>query len=112
MNIFNCELGLGDFPASVRLGQIEFGADWYDAGGINCCLRHVVVTLDVIEVDGLGDTRLLVQIHQVSLKIRVINNASDVALEVAVIDDVEPDQGAEKSPIGFNDAVAEEIAAL
>ena len=96
----------------MRFHQIEFWADRYDAGGINLCLRHVIVTLDVIEVDGLCDTRLLVQIHQVSLKIRVINNASDVALEVAVIDDVKPDQGAEKSPVGFDDAVAEEIAAL
>ena len=96
----------------MRFGQIEFGADRYDAGGINFCLRHVVVTLDVIEIDGLGDTWVLVQIHQVSLKIWVIDNASDVALEVAVIDDVKPDQGAEKSPVGFDDAAAEEIAGL
>ena len=76
------------------------------------CLRHVIVTLDVIEVDGLGDTWLLVQIHQVSLKIRAINNASDVALEVAVIDDVKPNQCAEKSPIRFDNGIPEQIAAF
>ena len=96
----------------MRFRQIEFGADRHDSSGINFCLRHVVVTLDVIEVDGLGDAWLLVQIHQVSLKIRVIDNASDVALEVAVIDDVKPNQCAEKSPVGFDDAAAEEIAGL
>ena len=80
---------LGDFLASVRLREIEGRADRDDAGGINFRVRHVVMTLDMIEVDGLGDTGLLIKVHQVTLQARVIDDAPDVALEVAVINRVE-----------------------
>ena len=102
---------LGDFLASVRLAKIERRADRDDAGGINFRVRHVVMTLDVIEVDGLGDTGLLIQVHQVTLQVRVIDDAADVAFEVTVIDDVKPDERAEKSPVGFYDAIIEQVAA-
>src|ERR1700720_1067080 len=58
---------LEDLLASVRLREIKGRANRDDAGGINFGVRHVIVTLDMIEVDGLGDTGLLVQVHQITL---------------------------------------------
>lgn len=101
---------LGDFLASVRFREIERRADWDDAGGINFGVRHVIVTLDMIEVDGLCDTGLLIQVHQVTLKVRVIDDAADVAFEVTVIDDIEPDERTEKTPVSLDDAFVEQVA--
>ena len=69
-------------------------------------MRHVVVTLDVIDADGLGDSRLLIQVEQVTLQVRIIDDATEIAFEMAVIDDVESDQRAKQSPVGFDDAFA------
>jgi hypothetical protein len=54
-------------------------------------VRHVVVAFNVIEIDCVCDAWLLIQIHQVTLKIRVVDDTSQITLEVAVINDVEPD---------------------
>ncbi len=75
-------------------------------------MRHVVVALDVIEIDGVGDAGLLIQIHQVTLQVRIIDDAADVALEMAVIDGVEPNECAEETPVGFDDAIVEQVAAF
>ena len=40
--------------------QIQHGADWNDASGIDLRVRHVVVALDVVEIDGLCDAWLLI----------------------------------------------------
>ena len=80
----------------MRFPQIKHGTNGNDAGGINFGVRHVVVALDVIEVDRVGDAWLLIEIHQIALQIWVIDDAPQVALEVAVINGVEPDERAEK----------------
>jgi len=46
--------------AIVRFPQIKQGADGNDSSRINLSVRHVVMTLDVIEVDRVGDARLLI----------------------------------------------------
>ena len=70
------------------------------------------MTFDMIEINRLGDTGLLIQVHQVTLEVGVIDDAADVALEVAVINDVKPDERAKEPPIGFDDAVVEQVAAF
>ncbi len=79
----------------MRLREIERRANRDDAGGINFRVRHIIVTLDMIEVDGLGDTGLLIQVHQVTLEVRVVDDAADVAFEMTVINRVEPHERAE-----------------
>ena len=44
----------------MRFREIKHGTDWDDAGRINLRMRHVVMALDMIEVDGVGDAGLLV----------------------------------------------------
>ena len=75
-------------------------------------MRHVVMALDVIDADSLGDSRLLIEIEQVSLQVWVIDNALHVALEMTMINDVEPNQRAEQSPIGFDNAFVEQVTAF
>ena len=96
----------------MRLCQIKGGAERDDASGINFGVRHVVVTFDVIEVNRGCDSGLLVKVHQVTLQIRIIDDTPNVALEVAVIDDVEPNECAKETPIRFNNAPAEQITSL
>jgi hypothetical protein len=70
----------------------------------------VVVVLDVVEVDGLGDARVLVQLARVGPQVRVVDEPPEVALEVADIDRIEADQGGEQPPVGLGEPVAEQIA--
>ena len=57
-------------------------------------MRHIIMALDVIDVDGLGDSRLLIKIEQIALQIRIIDDPPQVAFEMAVINDVESNQRA------------------
>jgi hypothetical protein len=65
------------------------------------------MTLDVIEIDGISDARLLVQIHQIALQIWVIDDSAQVALEMAVIDRVEPNKRAKKPPVRLDNMIPE-----
>ena len=58
--VWKLEFRLSDFLASVRFREIKHGTDWDDAGRINFRVRHVVMTLDMIEVDGVGNAGLLI----------------------------------------------------
>ena len=62
------------------------------------------MTLDVFEIDRVGNAWVLIKVHQITLQIWVVDDAAQIALEMAVINDVESDECAEKSPIGFDDA--------
>ena len=66
----------------------------------------------MIEINRLGDTGLLVQVHQVTLEVWVIDDAADIAFEVTVIDDVEPNECAKEPPIGFDNPIVEQVAAF
>ena len=102
----NCCAGNCLSFALVRLREIEQRADGNDARWINLTVRDVVVTFDVIKVDSIGDAWLLIQVHQVSLQVGIIENASQVAFEVAVINRVETHERAEQSPVCFDNTVA------
>jgi hypothetical protein len=90
----------------VRPVKIENWPKRHDPSGVNLFVRHVVVTLDVIDADGIGNSRLLIEVEQIALQIRVINNAAKVAFEMAMIDDIEANQCAKEPPIGFDDPLA------
>ena len=58
--VWKLEFRLSDFLARMRLRKIEERADWNNAGRINLSVRHVIVTLDVIEIDRVCDSWLLI----------------------------------------------------
>ena len=73
----------------MRRQEVLVRTKWHNAGGINVIMCDVVVTLDVIEFDGVGNPFLLIQIFEVPKEIRVIHDASDVAFKMSVIDGIE-----------------------
>ena len=75
-------------------------------------MSHVIVTLDVIDIDRLQNPGPLIKIEHVAMKIRVITDPAKVALEMPIINDVEPDQRAKEPPVGFDDAVTEQETVL
>ena len=96
------------FPA-VRFHKVQDRTERHDARGIYLAVRHIVMALDVVEIDRLSDARLLIKIHQITLQVRIIDDAPEIAFEMPVVDDVEADERAKHSPIGFDDAVGKEI---
>jgi hypothetical protein len=46
----------------MRAFEMQDGAEGDDAGGVNLVVGDVVVTLDVVEIDGVRNSRLLVKV--------------------------------------------------
>ena len=76
----------------VRRSEVNDGSARYYAGGIDLAMRHIVVALDVVEIDSLGDARRLVQVAGVGPQVGVVDQATLVALEVANVNGVEADE--------------------
>jgi hypothetical protein len=66
----------------------------------------------VIYFDRFGDSRLPVQVSQVAPEVRVVHDAPEVALEVAVVDGVEAHERREEAPVGLCDAIPTKVAVL
>lgn len=58
--IWKPEFRLSEFLAPMRLREIEERTDGNNSSWINLRMRHVVMTFDVIEIDGVGDAWLLI----------------------------------------------------
>ena len=74
-----------------------------DTGWIDVVVRDVVMPLDVVEVDGVGDAVGLIEVFEVAEEVRVVDDPSEIALEMAVVDGVEAHEGDEQAPIGFDE---------
>jgi len=70
------------------------------------------MALYVVEVDRLGDAGLLIEVFEIIPQVRVVHDATQVALEVVVVDEVEAHQGREEGPVRLGDAVAAKVAFL
>ena len=70
-------------------------------GRIDVIVGVVVMPLDVVEVDGLANPRLLIKISQIAVQVRVIDDATDVAFEMSVVNRIKPNQCYEQTPIRF-----------
>ncbi len=90
----NCVNISANLLAAVRLREIDNRSERHDSGGINFFVRHVVMALDVIDADGLGDSRLLIEIEQITLQIRVVDDAPKIAFEMPVINGIEANERA------------------
>ena len=74
-----------------RLQKLQ-RSDRDDPRRIDIVVRVIVVTLDVIEIDGLRDSGNLIEIAQVSVEIRIIDDSPKIALEMPVINRIESNQ--------------------
>src|ERR1700730_15665995 len=75
-------------------------------------MGDVIVGFEVVEVDGVRDARNLVKVLEVPVEIGVIDDAAQVAFEMAVIHGVKTDDGDEEPPIGFQRYRYKEISPL
>ena len=73
-------------------------------------LAAVIVPFDLIHIHRPGDAVLLVEIAQVIGEIGIVDDAAQVAFEVAVIDRVEANQRGEQPPVCLRDVFADEVA--
>jgi hypothetical protein len=64
-------------------------------------MAPVIVVLDMLKIHRLGDARQAVNVAGETPERRVIHDAPQIALEVAVIYGVEPHQGREQSDVGM-----------
>jgi hypothetical protein len=72
-------------------------------------VREVIVLLDVIEVHGLGNSQLLVEVGEITLEVWVIDDPAQTAFEMDVVDDVEANEGAKQSPVALHDSVSKQV---
>src|SRR5882757_4708978 len=71
----------------------------------------IVVPPDVLEVHGRCDPRPLVYVTDITRQIEIVGNRSDVALKMAEIDGVKPDQRCEETDVRLGQMIAEKEAA-
>ena len=90
------------------LQELERRADRDDACRIDVRVSDVVMALDVIEIHGLGDARLLIEIHEVVLKVFVVYDPSNIAFEVPVVDRIKSNERTKEPPIRLHDLSTEE----
>ena len=94
----------------MRFCEIEDRSFRHYAGRVDAIVAPVVVLFYVVHVDGLRDAWLLIEVLQVTPQVRVVHDAPQVALEVAVVDGVEAHERREETPVGLRDAVAAQVA--
>jgi len=79
------------------------GAKGDDTGWIDVVVGDVVMPLDVVEVHGIGDPVGLIEVFEVTEEVRVVDDPSKVAFEMAMVDGVEANEGDKQAPIGFDE---------
>src|SRR5262249_2441870 len=89
--------------------QVEQRAERNDPGRIDLVVSYVVMTFDVVQIHGVGNARLLIEIAQIAIEVRVIDNPPEIAFEVAKIDGVKTNQRAKETPIGFDDSIPKQV---
>src|SRR6056297_4203018 len=91
-------------------GPVEHRADGYDPVRVYGLMAVMVMARDMVEIHRLRHTRPLVEFADVGPERGVVDDPLAVALEMPVIDRVEPDERREEAPVGLGDAVAREVA--
>ena len=84
-------------------GKILVGTEGNDTGWIDVVMGDVVMPLDMVEVHGVGDAVALIEVFEVAEEVGVVDDPSEVAFEMTVVDSVEAYEGDEQAPIGFDE---------
>src|SRR5690606_27474445 len=92
----------GYLPAPMRALQVQHRPQRHNAVGVDGGMTAVVMLLDVVEIHHVSNTLPLVQLAGVGPEVNVVRQPLQVALEVAVVDGIEADQGGEEAPVRFS----------
>ena len=87
----------------MRTGEVQERPDGHDASRVDVVMRDVIMPFDMVEIDRVGNARHLVQVLQIPGEMRVIDNAPEVAFEMAMIHRIEPKQRDKQSPVGLDE---------
>lgn len=98
---------------NLGLGQVGASTGRDNSSGVDLEVRRVVVVLDVVHVDRLGDLGQLVDAASVLQDVGVVLlDALDVALEVSVVDWIEANDGGPQADICLSQSVTDKIVRL
>src|SRR6266700_5582156 len=95
------------FPA-VRFEPVDERPLGHDPGRVDPVLRLVIVPLDLDEVRGVTESRMLEQVPRVTPEVAVVHQPVQIALEVDVVDGVEPGQRRVEPDVGLAELAAEQ----
>jgi hypothetical protein len=68
----------GEKLAAVRRQEIELGSEGDDAGRVDRRVASIIVRLDMREIDGQGDSRVLVEFPEILTEFRAIVAATSL----------------------------------
>ena len=92
--------------AAVRRQEIELGSDGDDAGRVDRRVAAIIVRIDMREIDGRGDSRVLVEFPGVIPEIGIVDDPPKIAFEMPDIDGIKPHERREQPPIRFGQSIA------
>ena len=90
----------------VGFGEVNGRAERHDAGRINGFMAAVIVRFDVVHEHRFCDAGILVEVADIGCQVRIIDQALQVAFEMADIDRVETHQCGEQPPVGLGQRIA------
>src|SRR5258708_40233064 len=85
-----------------------FRPDRHNSGRVDVVVRVVVVRFDAVKVDRLSNARLLIQISQITVKVSVIEDATEVAFKMPVVNRIKSNKCNEQTPVGLQGLRSEE----
>jgi hypothetical protein len=89
--------------------KILIGSEGNETSRIDVLMSHIIMPFDVIHIHRVGHAVKLIEIFEIAEQMGIIDNSSDVALEMSMIHGVEPDERHEQPPICLHRVLAEEI---
>ena len=75
--------------SSVRSHEFQYRTEKYDGDWIDRLMALIIVPLDVVHVDGLGNSGDAIELAQVAGQVRILGDPLQIALEVTVVNCVE-----------------------
>jgi hypothetical protein len=66
--------------ATMRAAQVLVRSERHDSRGIDRVMRHIIVPFDVIEIHGVGDAVILVEVFEIAEEVGVIGDTSECCI--------------------------------
>ena len=105
-------LGSRRSAAANSIEKVHRGADWNDAGWIDAAVTLIIVVLNVVEVDRVGNAGSAIEISCIVGERGIVGDAPHVAFEVPEINRIETDKSGEQPDVGFGQPLAAEVAVV
>src|SRR5260221_2060375 len=95
---------------SARRQEVELRPDGDNARRVERRVALIIVPLDMREIDGRSDARVLVELAGIISEVRVVDEPPHIAFEMPYIDGIKAHERCEQPPIRFSQALAAELS--